>query len=627
MIGSRSFGMRRCASQGGTHACRFVVFLSVLPQPYYEGLFAIADQGRTGHIGGKDAVAFLSRSKLPVDLLRDIWTMSDSPKSNSLDRANFYVAIRLIQLYQNGQSAQDVNLLAAAGVVMRPPYFEGVSGVSVPLPGAAAAPGAAPATQAPTGPATTPAAQQQPQQQQQQPSFQQQNGYQQQQTAQPTPQQQPLPLSQMAMQQQPHYLSVPQQPPQSTALTTQDLYVMFPHERSRYEAIFPQYEVKKDGFVYGGEAVALFSKSGLEKDQLRDVWNVVDEPVDNRLDRLEFAIAMHLIVCISKKNLPMPPKLPPSLQALKDAERTAGGAQTPSQQQQQPSAVQQQPSAVQQQPVMQQQPLRHPQPMSVPSSPLQPALSVSSQQQAQGSTEIASPILGPQGTQPPLPKHARSMMLPQGTMEAGMLVSLPGPPPIASAGGVSISDAFADLNPDVASVGYDAPAPAPGFDTPAPGYGVASQSPLKMERDEDTLRVLPDIASLSDNTQNGMGRVSALTMSNPLLSDSPEGSALNAVAATGAVSANDYTLGDDNSELLKLRSTLQKLQAENISLKAKLGDVSDEEKEVRREIHATVVEVGRLSQELTGLREQVGAAEASLIEATAHLKAQREKKG
>ena len=302
MIGSRSFGMRRCASQGGTHACRFVVFLSVLPQPYYEGLFAIADQGRTGHIGGKDAVAFLSRSKLPVDLLRDIWTMSDSPKSNSLDRANFYVAIRLIQLYQNGQSAQDVNLLAAAGVVMRPPYFEGVSGVSVPLPGAAAAPGAAPATQAPTGPATTPAAQQQPQQQQQQPSFQQQNGYQQQQTAQPTPQQQPLPLSQMAMQQQPHYLSVPQQPPQSTALTTQDLYVMFPHERSRYEAIFPQYEVKKDGFVYGGEAVALFSKSGLEKDQLRDVWNVVDEPVDNRLDRLEFAIAMHLIVCISKKS-------------------------------------------------------------------------------------------------------------------------------------------------------------------------------------------------------------------------------------------------------------------------------------------------------------------------------------
>ena len=102
----------------------------------------------------------------------------------------------------------------------------------------------------------------------------------------------------------------------STALTAQDPYSLPPQEQARYEGLFSQYS-KQDGFVYGQEAVELFSKSGLPQENLRDIWNMVDTPVDNRLDKLEFAMAMHLIVCISKKNLPMPPGLPMSLKALK----------------------------------------------------------------------------------------------------------------------------------------------------------------------------------------------------------------------------------------------------------------------------------------------------------------------
>ena len=53
----------------------------------------------------------------------------------------------------------------------------------------------------------------------------------------------------------------------------------------------------------------------------------------------------------------------------------------------------------------------------------------------------------------------------------------------------------------------------------------------------------------------------------------------------------------------------------------------DEEADVRKEIGETVAEIGRLSQELTGMREKVADAKAALIEATAELKAQKEKKG
>ena len=94
----------------------------------------------------------------------------------------------------------------------------------------------------------------------------------------------------------------------STALAAQDPYVAYPQELSRYDVLFPQY-AKDDPsgaqYVHGPEAVALFSKSGADKGALRSIWTMVDtDPVDNRLDQLEFALAMHLIVCVTKKGLP-----------------------------------------------------------------------------------------------------------------------------------------------------------------------------------------------------------------------------------------------------------------------------------------------------------------------------------
>lgn len=339
---------------------------------------------------------FFARSKLPIEVLKNIWTVADQPSTSSLDLKKFAVAVRLIQLTQNGQKGQGPTLAVTEGVTLRPAFFEGVSGVSVPIP--------------PSPGQQSPMAQQRPPGQQQGPSSP---------ISQPMPSAPPTPMRQ----------GMP--PPATTggsssALVTQDPYSMSPQERSRYEDLFPQY-AKPDGFVYGKEAVELFLKSGLDQGVLRDIWNMVDRPVDNRLDRLEFAMAMHLIVCISKKNLPAPQGgLPNSLKALKAANSAPPAAQ------------------------------RAPQPEpAAPPAPQRPA-------------EIPSPP-GPQGMAPP--------GLQRGIPPAASFDQ--GPPPIVSTGGLSISDAFEGLsmNSDAHASPSQGGTALPSYVPEHHGYGNAVNPP------------------------------------------------------------------------------------------------------------------------------------------------------
>lgn len=213
-------------------------------------------------------MAFFSRSGLPVEALKDVWALADKPSTNSLDPAKFAVAVRLIQLLQNGQKGDGPLLSAPSGVALKPAFFEGVSGVTVPIPS--------------HGGSTI----------------------EQHQLTSQTPPRPPVDHSRTV-----------HAPPAVSILAAQDPYTMSPSEQARYEGIFPEYS--REGFVYGKEAVDLFSKSGMSRGDLAAVWNMADSPVDNRLDKLEFAIAMHLIVCVTKKKLTMPPQLPASLRQLK----------------------------------------------------------------------------------------------------------------------------------------------------------------------------------------------------------------------------------------------------------------------------------------------------------------------
>ena len=60
----------------------------------------------------------------------------------------------------------------------------------------------------------------------------------------------------------------------------------------------------------------LFRKSGLSIDVLKQIWLLADKDTDGSLTSKEFCVAWHLIVCVSKKGLPLPKYLPDSLGAF-----------------------------------------------------------------------------------------------------------------------------------------------------------------------------------------------------------------------------------------------------------------------------------------------------------------------
>ena len=524
-----------------------------------------------------------------MDTLKTIWTLVDAhPKTSSLDRRKFANAVRLIQLHQNGQRPVDASLGVSGGVVLRPALFEGVSGVSVPLPGQGGSGSG--------GPPPPPQQQAPPMQQQpMQPPMQQQ---QQMQQAPPTP--------------QPYADSSG-----NTALTAQDPYAASPSDLSRYDVLFPQYASPADNgtqYIYGPEAVALFSKSGADQAALRAIWTMVDaDPVDNRLDPLEFALAMHLIVCVTKKGLPVPAggALPPSLRAVKDRDRAARGGgqggQTQGGPQQGQSLPPVPPSPARQGGGMGQQMGGGPPPVMpgmgvAPPSPMPPQ-QPQMQQQQQQQQQQPHPQMG-------MPQHPS-------------MGSVGGPPPpVAAPGGVSISDAFegmAAVPPEPSSAAMSS---SVGGDGGSGGYGNAPPSPSPVAAEQPLPVVQAPPAGVIPDVQPQPEPVAAPAPV-PVPSEVPA----PAPVTMGIAAAPAAPPAATTDELSKLQATLQKLQAENISLKAKLGDVSEEEADVRREIGQTVSEIGRLSQELTGLREQVAEAKAALIEATAELKAQKEKKG
>lgn len=578
---------------------------SYMPQPfeqaYYLGLFNAADTERSGTIGGAQAVQFFSRSKLPVDVLKAVWTVSDNPPTNTLDHRKFAVAVRLIQLAQNGQKGQGPNLAALDGVVLRPVFFDGISGVSVPSP--QETPPSQPDANPKMAPRSEPELRPQPSQPQVPPMVQHQNPHLQQNST-PAGHQQSSGSDEMSTSHNPRFHpNTPPRPPHpnygpmSGALTVQDPYTMTPTEQARYEHLFVDY-AKEDGYCYGSEAVTLFGKSGLPQQQLAAIWNMVDIPVDNRLDKLEFALAMHLIVCVSKKNLPLPIALPLPLKQLK------------SQQPHPPPATISSPSLDSQQAPMTGA-LHEPPPISTIPSPTlssQPPPMMRSMNNTAGfgydhvgQTPSVNGMEGFGTTQmratgfvSGVPTESGSV----GSKAGGMGISgFSGQPPLQpSIGGASISDAFEGLITG-------------GAETESISTYRAASPQIQTTTSFDTTN--------SDFQSTKFSINQDATAHAPITSPAPA-----SLQKTRASAPYD----DSGSGTEELRAALQKLQAENISLKAKLSTMVGEDDDVRRELKKTVAEISNLSNELTTLRAQVLAAKSRLLEATGELTAAKEKK-
>lgn len=86
------------------------------------------------------------------------------------------------------------------------------------------------------------------------------------------------------------------------------------------------------GFLSTAKARDVLVKTGLEKDQLRQIWNLSDIDRDGLFDLDEYVVAMFLCDAVIQKGRPIPVELPPTvvppskrelLAARKQAQTTA----------------------------------------------------------------------------------------------------------------------------------------------------------------------------------------------------------------------------------------------------------------------------------------------------------------
>ncbi|KAL7442002.1 hypothetical protein ACHAXM_008206 [Skeletonema potamos] len=596
-----------------------------------------ADKSAAGYLSGPSAVEFLSLSKLPVDLLKTIWSMADqNPTNHTLDKKKFYVAVRLIQLFQNGKKPVDLELHLSQEdmqVPIRPPFFEGVN--------------VAPRQQQ---------QQQQHVQQQMQPSSPQRS-------PQPSPNMRPMsspmrpPTNSISMNGGMGGMSTPSStvgtammtnnPPNNyntgTTLAAQDPYAMTPQEQVRYDALFPTYATQEPNFVHGAQAVELFLKSGMDREQLKQIWTMCDDdPVDNKLDMVEFAIAMHLIVCVTKKGLMLPGVLPPSLVRVRRESRMQFQQQQPQQQMSSPVQTNMGGAVAGGMSTMMYQQQGGEGGGGIPSPDkmagmgggqmgMQGGMSMmpSPEQQQQPQMVQQQPQMGMQQPQMTLQQQQQpqmgmqqygTRMYQQQTEQIGMANGYAGGFGGGAVGGETVDDAFAGLpNDPVADVDtYSAIGGAATIEQsiPAPPLSNASApSPV--------LKSMPP-PSASTNMARGQVPQKLVPPASPVMVAAPP-------APTSMPSPKSskriVVSGNANAELEELKAAHQKLQAEAVSLRAKAGFVSDEEQEAQAEIAKVASEIAKLSTTLEDLRKQVMEAKEKLTDAVATLKAQKDKKG
>lgn len=66
-------------------------------------------------------------------------------------------------------------------------------------------------------------------------------------------------------------------------------------EKQMYDKIFDGWDGMRKGFIGGDVAIEVFGQSGLPKEDLMRVWTLADPGNKGKLDKDEFAVAMHLV--------------------------------------------------------------------------------------------------------------------------------------------------------------------------------------------------------------------------------------------------------------------------------------------------------------------------------------------
>lgn len=120
-----------------------------LDQRVYDHYWPFAETTGTGSLGGAAVVAFMSKTGLDKSVLRAVWAAANLRSAQALNKFEFYVAMRLIQLAQAGQPVSREAVVLTATTPLPAPRFEGVPpppaspAAAMPAPSAPAAAAAA----------------------------------------------------------------------------------------------------------------------------------------------------------------------------------------------------------------------------------------------------------------------------------------------------------------------------------------------------------------------------------------------------------------------------------------------------------------------------------------------------
>uniref|UniRef100_A0A8C2G6Y6 Epidermal growth factor receptor pathway substrate 15 n=1 Tax=Cyprinus carpio TaxID=7962 RepID=A0A8C2G6Y6_CYPCA len=91
--------------------------------PVYEKYYRQVDPSGSGRVGAADAALFLKRSGLTDLILGKIWDLADSDRKGSLNKQQFFVALRLVACAQNGLEVS----LKSLNTAVPPPKFHDTS--------------------------------------------------------------------------------------------------------------------------------------------------------------------------------------------------------------------------------------------------------------------------------------------------------------------------------------------------------------------------------------------------------------------------------------------------------------------------------------------------------------------
>lgn len=244
------------ASGGAASAISGDWSISVIDRLKYEQLFESLNP-QNGMLPGNKVKGVLMDSKLPMNILGTIWDLADQDKDGNLDKHEFIVAMHLV--YQTLQKRTIPNVLPpelrkAPKPAMPPPPMVAASAVGAAMPRAPSGEGFGdggfvanfPKDIAP--PAAIP----------------------------------PLPVAVPPMTRIPPVGAVTTQPLIQTdplipigappSVTANADWVVSSTELLRFEEIFRQSDLDKDGLVSGLEVKDIFIKSGIPQRSLADIW-------------------------------------------------------------------------------------------------------------------------------------------------------------------------------------------------------------------------------------------------------------------------------------------------------------------------------------------------------------------